>query len=75
MKESLTTNSLKKSFCAKSAIEKCIYPAYSEHKEALAFGVYGTPKHAINDRLVPDTESSWGPEECEGKLKALLCFD
>jgi 2-hydroxychromene-2-carboxylate isomerase len=51
--------------------KECVYPAYSEHKEALAYGVYGTPKHVIKDSLVPDTESSWGPADWEQKLKTL----
>jgi hypothetical protein len=51
--------------------KECVYPAYSEHKEALAFGVYGTAKHVINDTLVLDTESDWSPEEWEVKLKTL----
>eukprot|EP00541_Cyclophora_tenuis_P018971 CAMPEP_0116572276 /NCGR_PEP_ID=MMETSP0397-20121206/18078_1 /TAXON_ID=216820 /ORGANISM="Cyclophora tenuis, Strain ECT3854" /LENGTH=173 /DNA_ID=CAMNT_0004100571 /DNA_START=827 /DNA_END=1345 /DNA_ORIENTATION=+ len=43
--------------------EKAVKPAYAEHKVALAFGVYGTPKHVINEKLVADTESSWGADE------------
>ena len=46
-----------------------VKPAYTEHKIALGYGVYGTPKHVINEKLVPDTESSWGPDEWEKKLQ------
>lgn len=49
--------------------EEAVKPAYAEHKEALAFGIYGTPKHVIGDKgLVADTESSWGAEEWVEKL-------
>ena len=37
--------------------EEDVKPAYSEHKEAPACGIYGTPKHVIVDKgLVADTE-------------------
>jgi 2-hydroxychromene-2-carboxylate isomerase len=51
--------------------EKVVKPAYTEHKIALGYGVYGTPKHVIDEKLVPDTESAWGPEEWAEKLKSL----
>lgn len=51
--------------------ESAIKPAYNEHKEALEYKVYGTPKHVIDDKLVPDTESAWGAEEWMEKLKTL----
>lgn len=51
--------------------EKAVKPAYTEHKAALGYGVYGTPKHVINEKLVPDTESAWGADEWAEKLKSL----
>lgn len=51
--------------------EKAVKPAYTEHKIALDYGVYGTPKHVIDEKLVPDTESAWGPEEWAEKLKSI----
>lgn len=51
--------------------ELAVKPAYSEHKEALAYGVYGTPKHVINERLLEDTESAWGPDEWAERLERL----
>ena len=33
--------------------------------------VYGTPKHVIDEKLVPDTESAWGAVEWAAKLKTL----
>ena len=45
--------------------------ANKEHKMALGYGVFGTPKHVIDEKLVPDTESAWGPDEWETKLKSL----
>jgi 2-hydroxychromene-2-carboxylate isomerase len=51
--------------------EMAVKPAYTEHKVALDHGVYGTPKHVIEEKLIADTESAWGPEEWEEKLKAL----
>ena len=51
--------------------EKAVKPAYTEHKIALGYGVYGTPKHVIDEKLVADTESAWGPEEWAEKLKSL----
>lgn len=50
--------------------EKAVKPAYAEHKIALSYGVYGTPKHVIDDSLVTDTESVWGPDEWTEKLKS-----
>lgn len=52
--------------------EEAVKPAYTEYKEALAFGVYGTPKHVIGDKgLIADTESSWGADEWAEKLKTI----
>lgn len=48
-----------------------VQPAYTEHKVALGYGVYGTPKHVIDEVLVPDTESSWGPEDWAKKISEL----
>jgi hypothetical protein len=50
-------------------LEKAIKPAYTEHKIELGHGVYGTPKNMIDEKLVPDTESGWGPTEWEEKLQ------
>jgi hypothetical protein len=49
--------------------EKVIKPAWEEHKVALRYGVWGTPKHVIDEKLVPNTESTWGPSEFEAVLK------
>ena len=51
--------------------ESAVKPAYAEHKIALGYGVYGTPKHVIDGELVPDTESAWGAVEWAEKLKSL----
>jgi 2-hydroxychromene-2-carboxylate isomerase len=51
--------------------EKSVKPAYTEHKIALGYGVYGTPKHVIDEKLVLDTESTWGADEWAEKLKSL----
>lgn len=51
--------------------EKAVKPAYTEHKEALRYGVYGTPKHVIEEKLVEDTESSWGVDAWAKKIKTL----
>ena len=51
--------------------ESAVKPAYAEHKIALGYGVYGTPKHVIDGKLVPDTESAWGAAEWAEKLKSL----
>ena len=51
--------------------EAAIKPAWIEHKAALQQGVFSTPNHIINDKLVQDTESSWGPDEWEAKLATL----
>jgi|UniRef100_A0A8J9S989 hypothetical protein len=40
-----------------------VKPAYEEHKIAMGYGVFGTPKHVIEDELVLESESSWGPDE------------
>lgn len=39
-----------------------VMPAYEEVKEALRFGVYGSPQNVICGKLVPDTESAWGAD-------------
>lgn len=51
--------------------EMAVKPAYTEHKKALGYGVYGTPKHVIDDKLIADAESSWGPDEWATKLKEI----
>jgi hypothetical protein len=51
--------------------ETAVKPAYAEHKIALGFGVYGTPKHVINDVLVADTDSEWGVPEWTQVLSKL----
>jgi len=51
--------------------EEAVKPANTEHKEALAYGVFGTPKHVIDGKLVLDTESSWGVDEWQQKLDEL----
>uniref|UniRef100_A0A7S3P5I0 Thioredoxin-like fold domain-containing protein n=1 Tax=Amphora coffeiformis TaxID=265554 RepID=A0A7S3P5I0_9STRA len=48
-----------------------IKPTYQEHKYALERGVFGTPKHVIDGKLVPDTESSWGVKEWRDKLETM----
>ena len=48
-----------------------IKPASVEHKYALTYGVFGTPKFVIDDKLIAGTESSWGPDEWEEKLKEI----
>jgi len=48
-----------------------VKPTYAEHKVALGYGVFGTPKFVIDDKLVEGTESSWGPEEWETKLQEI----
>jgi len=51
--------------------ENVIKPAYAEHKVALSYGVFGTPNHVINEQLMLDTESAWGPEEWRDYLNKL----
>jgi protein-disulfide isomerase len=48
--------------------EKAFKPAYSEYKRALSYGVHGTPKNVIEEKLILDTESLWGPDEWAEKL-------
>ena len=48
-----------------------VKPAYLEHKYALGYGIFGTPKFVLDDKLLADTESSWGPDEWAEKLKSL----
>lgn len=49
--------------------DEAIWPAYLEHKAALQYGVFGAPKHVINEKLVLNTESAWGPDEWANKLE------
>jgi len=49
--------------------DEIVKPAYAEHKVALGYGVFGTPKFVIDEKLIEGTESSWGPEEWETKLR------
>lgn len=51
--------------------EAAVKPAYTEHKYALGYGVYGTPKFVIDEKLVADTESAWGPDAWAAKLREL----
>lgn len=51
--------------------DKTVGPARTEHREALQYGVFGTPKHVIDGSLIADTESAWGVKEWEEKLKEL----
>lgn len=51
--------------------EQAVKPAYTEHKVALGYGVYGTPKHVIDETLVLDAESAWGAAEWAVKLESL----
>jgi hypothetical protein len=46
-------------------------PAWMEHKNALVHGVFVVPKHIVDGKLLDDTESSWGVDEFQAKLKAL----
>jgi hypothetical protein len=50
---------------------RIVKPTYAEHKIALGYGVFGTPKHVIRERLVADTESTWGVEEWRSQLEKL----
>jgi len=51
--------------------EDAVQPAYAEHKIALGYGVYGTPKQVIGEQLVQDSESEWGAQEWAEHLKTL----
>jgi len=51
--------------------ENAIKPAYTEHKIALGYGVYGAPKNVINEQLITGTESSWGPSEWTREINRL----
>jgi hypothetical protein len=51
--------------------EDALLPAYTEHKEALAYGVFGAPKHVIANKLVSDTDSEWSSEDWAIKLKTI----
>ncbi|CAJ1960362.1 unnamed protein product [Cylindrotheca closterium] len=45
--------------------------SYAEHKVALGYGVFGTPKHVIDEKLVADTESDWGVDEWKQKIEEI----
>jgi len=45
-----------------------VWQAYGEFKEALALGVFGTPKHIVDGVLLPKTESSWGVADWKSQL-------
>ncbi|CAB9511777.1 expressed unknown protein [Seminavis robusta] len=51
--------------------ELAIKPAWTEHKEALALGVVSTPKQVIDGVLIAESESSWGAQEWQDKLKSM----
>jgi hypothetical protein len=51
--------------------EIAVKPAWTNHKEALAQGVFAVPKSVIDGTLVTDSESSWGPEKWEERIKKL----
>ena len=51
--------------------DQAVFPAWTECKVAMGYGVVGAPKHVIEEKLVADTESAWGPDEWEAKLKGL----
>lgn len=51
--------------------EMAIKPAWTQHKEALKLGVYATPKQVIDNVLVEESESAWGPEEWAKKLESM----
>ena len=68
----LDENFTKKEFLAKlHDWELAVKPAYGEHKIAMGCGVYGTPKHVIDGKLLEDTESAWGAEEWAVKLETI----
>ena len=50
---------------------KAVLPAWNEHKVAVGYNVMGTPKTVIDEKLVENTESAWGPTEWETKLQEL----
>ena len=47
---------------------RVIMPTWFEHKEALAIGVFKTPQHVLDGKLIPDTDSSWDVDEYEAVL-------
>lgn len=51
--------------------DAAVFPAWKEHKVALAHGAFSTPSHVIDGKLVEGTESVWGPDEWEAKLASL----
>jgi len=52
--------------------EEAVKPAYAEHKVALSYGVYSSPKNVIGEKLIDDTESAWGADEWAAHLKSTL---
>ena len=53
--------------------KKAVSPAWNEYKVAAEqYHVMGTPKTAIDEKLIDNTESSWGPTEWETKLQELV---
>ena len=53
--------------------DEAVKPAYTEHKIALSYGIYGAPKHVIGEKLMVDTESAWGADEWAAYLKKQSC--
>merc|ERR1740115_101402 len=51
--------------------EMAVNPAYTEHKIALGYGVFGAPKSVIDEQLIVGTESSWGPSEWTREINRL----
>jgi 2-hydroxychromene-2-carboxylate isomerase len=51
--------------------KKVVLPTWSEHKQALAVGVFKAPQHVLRGRIVPDTDSSWEIEDYEECFKKL----
>jgi hypothetical protein len=51
--------------------ELVVKPTYAEHEVALGYKVFGTPKSVIDQQLITDTESSWGPDEWAEKLLSI----
>ena len=51
--------------------DEIVKPSHAEVKVALEYGVFGTPKFVIDEKLVENTESAWGPDEWEAKIAEL----
>jgi 2-hydroxychromene-2-carboxylate isomerase len=49
--------------------KQVVLPTWSEHKQALAAGVFKAPQHVVEGKLVPGTDSSWDMEHYEAYLK------